>query len=173
MKISLVNSKLFCTFALPKQTKLKMNTLLLNPMFTSLREDVEKRLIARFKACYGVYDKRLNKPNVRAIKVSYVGDNRIYVETTYKRGKHCGQSYIVENEILDLLAKKKSNAILFNTITRLSKEDILRGAKSNDEKPFGYIIDYLKDVYHLPKMIGYDIADKILEYFGIDNECFS
>ena len=150
-----------------------MNTLLSQPMFTPLREDIEKRLIARFKACYGVYDKRLNKPNVRAIKVFYVGDNRIYIETTYKRGMRCGQSYLVENEILNLLAKKKSNAILFNAITCLSKEDILRRAKRNEEKPFGYVIDYLKDVYHLPKMIGYDIADKILEYFGIDNECFS
>jgi hypothetical protein len=34
----------------------------------------------------------------------------------------------------------------------------------------GYFIDYLKDVYNLPKMVGYDIAEKILEYFEIDNE---
>jgi hypothetical protein len=150
-----------------------MNTLLSNPMFISLRKDIEKHFIGRFKAYYGVYDKRLNKPNVRAIKVSYVDDDRIYIETTYKRGMHCGQSYLVENAILDLLAKKRSNAILFNAITRLSKEDILRRAKRNEEKPFGYVIDYLKDVYNLPKMICCDIAVKILEYFGIDNECFS
>lgn len=61
-----------------------MNTLLSNPMFISLRKDVEKHLISRFKKYYGVYDKRLNKPNVRAIKVSYVDDDRIYIETTYK-----------------------------------------------------------------------------------------
>ena len=103
-----------------------MNSLLSKPMFAPLREKIEKRLIARFKASYGVYDKRLNKPNVRAIKVSYVGNDRVYIETTYKRGMHCGQSYLVENEILSLLAKKYSNAILFNAITCLSKEDILR-----------------------------------------------
>ena len=150
-----------------------MNTLLSKPMFAPLREKIEKRLIARFKASYGVYDKRLNKPNVRAIKVSYVGNYRIYIETTYKRGMHCSHSYLVENEILSLLEKKCSNAILFNAITCLSKEDILRRARRNEEKPFGYVIDYLKDVYFLPKMIGWDIAEKILEHFEIDNECLS
>ena len=150
-----------------------MNTLLSKPMFAPLREKIEKGLISRFKASYGVYDKRLTKPNVRAIKVSYVGDDRIYIETTYKRGMHCGHSYLVENEILSLLEKKCSNAILFNAITCLSKEDILRKATRNNEKPFGYVIDYLKDVYSLPKMIGGDIAEKILEHFEIDNECLS
>lgn len=150
-----------------------MNKILHTPMFAPLREKIEKSLITRFKAFYGVYDKRLTKPNVRAIKVSYVGDDRIYIETTYKRGTHCGQSYLVENEILSLLERKCSNAILFNAITCLSKEDILRRAARNEEKPFGYVIDYLKDVYSLPKMIGWDIAEKILEHFGIDNECFS
>lgn len=150
-----------------------MNTLLSKPMFAPLREKIEKGIISRFKASYGVYDKRLNKPNVRAIKVSYVGNDRIYIETTYKRGMYCSHSYLVENEILSLLATKCSNAILFNAITCLSKEDILRRATRNEEKPFGYVIDYLKDVYSLPKMIGCDIAEKILEHFGIDNECFS
>ena len=150
-----------------------MNGILHTPMFAPLREKIEKRLIARFKASYGVYDKRLNKPNVRAIKVSYVGNYRIYIETTYKRGMHCSHSYLVENEILSLLEKKCSNAILFNAITCLSKEDILRRARRNEEKPFGYVIDYLKDVYFLPKMIGWDIAEKILEHFEIDNECLS
>jgi hypothetical protein len=148
-----------------------MNTLLSKPMFAPLREKIEKGLISRFKASYGVYDKRLNKPNVRAIKVSYVGNYRIYIETTYKRGMHCSHSYLVENEILNLLAKKCSNAILFNAITCLSKENILKNAKRYEEKPFGYVIGYLKDVYKLPKMIGGDVAEKILKYFEIENEC--
>ena len=150
-----------------------MNTLLSQPLFTPLRKEIETRLITRFKDYYSAYDNRLKSKNVRAIKLSYVGDNRIYIETTYKRGQHCSQSYLVENEILDLLAKKKSKAILFDAIYNLSKDGILRCANNNNEKPFGYVIDYLKDVYFLPKLIGYDIADKILEYFEIDNECFS
>lgn len=147
-----------------------MNTLLLKPQFAILRKDIEKRLISRFKKYYGVYDKRLNKPNVRSIKVSYVGDYRIYIETTFKSGMHCGQSYLVENEILDLLVNKDSNAILFNAIISLNKENILRGAKRNNENPFGYVIDHLKDVYNVPKTVGYDIAEKILEYYEIDNK---
>lgn len=147
-----------------------MNTLLLKPQFAILREEIEKRLISRFKKYYGVYDKRLNKSNVRDIKVSYVGDYRIYIETTFKEGMRCGQSYLVENEILDLLVNKNLNAILFNAIISLNKENILRGAKRNNEKPFGYVITHLKDVYNVPKMVGYDIAEKILEYFEIDNK---
>lgn len=147
-----------------------MNTLLFNPQFAILRASIEKQIISRFKEYYGVYDKRLNKPNIRSIKVSYIGSNRVFVETTYKRGMRCSHSYLVENEILDLLVNKNPNAILFNAIISLSKEDILRKAKRNNEKPFGYVIDYLKDVYNLPKMVGYDIAEKILEYFEIDNE---
>ena len=98
---------------------------------------------------------------------------REYVETTYKSGQHCGHSYLVEDVINEMLVKKKTNAILFNAIRNMDKDDILRCAKRNNEKPFGYVIDYLKDVYFLPKLIGCDIAYKILEYFEIDNECFS
>ena len=102
-----------------------------------------------------------------------MGDNRIYVETTYKSGQHCGHSYLVEDVIDKLVVERNLNAIFFNAIRNMDKEDILRSAKRNNEKPFGYVIDYLKDVYFLPKLIGSDIADNILEYFEIDNECFS
>ena len=150
-----------------------MNTLLSQEIFADLRKEVENRLVARFKDSYKVYDKRLNGKNIRCIKVTYVGDNRIYVETTYKSGQHCGHSYLVEDVIDKLVVERNLNAIFFNAIRNMDKEDILRSAKRNNEKPFGYVIDYLKDVYFLPKLIGCDIADNILEYFEIDNECFS
>jgi hypothetical protein len=150
-----------------------MNTLLSQEIFADLRKEVENRLIARFKNSYKAYDKRLNGKNIRCIKVTYVGDNRIYVETTYKSGQHCGHSYLVEDVIDKLVVERNLNAIFFNAIRNMDKEDILRSAKRNNEKPFGYVIDYLKDVYFLPKLIGSDIADNILEYFEIDNECFS
>lgn len=150
-----------------------MNGILHTPMFAPLREKIEKRLIARFKAYYSVYDKRLKAKNVRCIVVRYVGNNSVYIETTYKRGMHCGQHYITENEFLSLLREKNTEAIFYNCLLHLDRECIIRNAKSNNETPFGYVIDYLKDVYSLPKMIGCDIAEKILKQFKIDNECFS
>ena len=55
-------------------------------------------------------------------------------------------------------------------IKNLSRYYILIKAKKNQEKPFGFVIDYLKDRYGLPKMEGWDTAEQILKYFKIDNE---
>lgn len=147
-----------------------MNGILHTPKCESLRKLIEKRLIARFKENYSVYDKRLKAKNVRCIIVRYVGDNNIYIETTYKRGMHCGQSYVTENEFLTLLNEKNADAIFVNCILHLDRECIIRNARRNDEKPFGYVIDYLKDEYSLPKSIGWNIALKILREFKIVNE---
>ena len=134
--------------------------------FTPLRDDLEKILIARFKQDYGVYDPRLLKPNLRAIKVSY-GVHRIYIESTYKSGHKSGHSYGIQEEVEKLIAEKNVNAILFDTICSLTKEDIITKSKLNNEEPFGYIIDYLKDNYNLPKTNGCDIAKKIIKHYKL------
>ena len=64
------------------------------------------------------------------------------------------------------------NNIFVECINDLSKETIIRCAKKNNEKPFGFVIDYIKDNYSLPKPNGWDIAEKVLEHFEIDNENF-
>lgn len=38
-------------------------------------------------------------------------------------------------------------------------------AKKNGEYPFGYVIDYLKDVYGLSKIEGWETAKEICKYF--------
>lgn len=137
-----------------------------SPLFTPLRDDLEKTLIARFKQDYGVYDKRLLKPTLRAIKVSY-GVHRIYIESTYKSGHKSGHSYGIQEEVEKLIAEKNVNAILFDTICLLTKEDIITKTKLNNEEPFGYIIDYLKDNYNVPKTNGCDIAKKIIKHYKL------
>ena len=135
-------------------------------LFTPLRDDLEKTIIARFKQDYGVYDPRLLKPTLRAIKVSY-GVHRIYIESTYKSGHKSGHSYGIQEEVEKLIAEKNVNAILFDTINSLTKEDIITKSKLNNEEPFGYIIDYLKDNYNLPKINGCDIAIKIIKHYKL------
>lgn len=137
-----------------------------SPLFTPLRDDLEKTLIARFKQDYGVYDPRLLKPNLRAIKVSY-GIHRIYIESTYKSGHKSGHSYGIEEEVTKLLEDNNLNAILFDVVNKLTKEDIITKSKFNKEEPFGYVIDYLKDNYNVPKTNGCDIAKKVIKYFKI------
>lgn len=135
-------------------------------LFTPLRDDLENTLIARFKRDYGVYDSRLLKPNLRAIKVSY-GIHRIYIESTYKSGHKSGHSYGIQEEVEKLIAEKNVNAILFDAINSLTKEGIISKSKINDETPFGYVIDYLKDEYNLPKAQGFKIAEKIIKHYKL------
>ena len=52
-------------------------------------------------------------------------------------------------------------------IGKLTKYHILCQSKRNNEKPFGYVIDYIKDVYEISKTEGWDTAKKICEYFGL------
>jgi hypothetical protein len=57
---------------------------------------------------------------------------------------------------------------IFNEVTcALSAEIIAANAKRNNEMPFGYVIDYLKDMYMIPKTQGWDIAKKICQHFGL------
>ena len=56
---------------------------------------------------------------------------------------------------------------IFNEVTgALTKEKIAECALRNQEYPFGFVIDYLKDVYLLPKSEGWDTAMAICKFFG-------
>lgn len=57
---------------------------------------------------------------------------------------------------------------IYNEVTNaLTRENIVECARRNNEMPFGYVIDYLKDMYMIPKTKGYEIARKICEHFGL------
>ena len=52
-------------------------------------------------------------------------------------------------------------------ITALNTETIIRCAERDEETPFGFLLSYLKDMYFLPKICGYGVAERILKYFNI------
>ena len=55
-------------------------------------------------------------------------------------------------------------------IKKLCRIYILDKAKENKEKPFGFVIDYIKDMYGIPKIKGWNTAEQVLRYFNIDND---
>lgn len=60
------------------------------------------------------------------------------------------------------------NQKIYNECTRaLSRDVIQQCAERNGEKPFGYVLDYLKDMYFLPKPDGWDTAKAICDYFSL------
>lgn len=52
-------------------------------------------------------------------------------------------------------------------IKNLSKERISYNANKNGELPFGYVIDYIKDVFNMSKIEGWDTAKEVCKYFGL------
>ena len=49
----------------------------------------------------------------------------------------------------------------------LRRERIIEKSQKNGETPFGYVIDYIKDMYNVSKTEGWDTAKKVCEYFGL------
>lgn len=56
-----------------------------------------------------------------------------------------------------------------DALWHLNRYIILDRAKKNNEKPLGYVVDYLKEHYSLPKTKGLPIAEKILKHFKIED----
>jgi len=48
----------------------------------------------------------------------------------------------------------------------LTREQIIDDSQKNEETPFGYIIDYIKDMYNVSIVEIWDTAKKVCEYFG-------
>lgn len=54
----------------------------------------------------------------------------------------------------------------------LNKEHIIAEAKKNGERPFGYVIDFIKDEFNISKTQAWYTAEKVIIYFGLtNNEC--
>ena len=49
---------------------------------------------------------------------------------------------------------------------RLTARQIADCASRNGEFPFGYVIDYIKDMYSIPKTEGWDTAMAVCKFFG-------
>lgn len=51
--------------------------------------------------------------------------------------------------------------------TLMTREQIIYNSQKNGETPFGYVLDYIKDMYNVSKTEGWDTAKKVCEYFGL------
>lgn len=72
----------------------------------------------------------------------------------------------------DIYSSKKSQDIVSYCIQNLTKDEIIKNAKKNGEHPFGFIIDYIKDIFHVSKIEAFPIAQKVLEALSLTNsEC--
>ena len=56
--------------------------------------------------------------------------------------------------------------IVKEVTSRFTKAQIQEKARRNDEYPFGFVIDYIKDMYSLPKTEGWDTAMAICKHYG-------
>ena len=57
--------------------------------------------------------------------------------------------------------------IYIECITTFDRELIIKCAERDEENPFGFLLSYLKDMYFLPKVCGYGVAERILKHFNI------
>ena len=62
---------------------------------------------------------------------------------------------------------KNTKKIYTEGITTFNRESIIKCAERDGETPFGFLLPYLKDMYFLPKVCGYGIAERILKHFNI------
>ena len=58
--------------------------------------------------------------------------------------------------------------IVYEFTSAFSKEKVQELADRNGEYPFGFIIDYIKDMYQLSKPEGWDTAMAICEYYAFN-----
>lgn len=58
--------------------------------------------------------------------------------------------------------------IFIHCSTKLTAERIAECAKKNGENPFGYVIDYIKDVFGTPKTEGWDTAVAVCKFFNFN-----
>lgn len=50
---------------------------------------------------------------------------------------------------------------------KFTAEQIRTCARNNNEKPFGYVIDYIKDMYGLSKIEAWDTAQAVCRFFKV------
>ena len=76
----------------------------------------------------------------------------------------------LEEAVINTYKLQLRNTTLFQAlINKLNRYTILESARKNEERPFGFVIDYIKDVYGISKTEGWDTAMQVLAYFGIKN----
>jgi hypothetical protein len=132
-----------------------MTTLsITSPHFIQLRADIESFIIPYFKNAYKEHGIKTN----RKIKVSYINDKRVFVETDDDINPKCSHSYSLDWILIELIDKKNISAIVYDYIEGTTKELTLTLAHNAGQCPQCYITDSIKYVYHLPTDVAVNLA---------------
>jgi len=60
------------------------------------------------------------------------------------------------------------NSVIYREmVTAMSEESIRAAAVREGDKPFGYVLEYIRDNYGLSKIEGWDTAEAICKHFNI------
>ena len=62
---------------------------------------------------------------------------------------------------------ENTEKIYTECLTAFNRELIIECAERDKETPFGFLLSYLKDMYFLPKVCGYEVSKRILKHFNI------
>lgn len=132
-----------------------MTTLsITSPHFIQLRADIESFIISHFKNAYKEHGMNSN----RKVKVSYIKNKRVFVETDDDINPKCSHSYSLDWILIRLIYKKNISAIVYDYIESTTKELTLTLAHNSGQCPQCYITDTIKDVYHLPTDVAVNLA---------------
>lgn len=116
------------------------------------------------------YEKRIEDYAIQQFE-----QNRIRLESLYENLKKANEGQYLwcdwmKDTIVNIYKLMLLKATPFDVmVQRFDKSKIIAAAKGNQEKPFGFVLDYLKSVWNIPKTEGWDIAEQVIKHFGIDN----
>lgn len=118
---------------------------------------------------------KLNGTEYRAVKAKtndkICKDCHYFLDNGYCDLDVCPAESLGEDLILERIGKSgdilSREEITGRLKSELSAEQITRRAAANGERPFGYVIDYIKDMYGLSKEKAWDIAKDICVHFGV------
>ena len=72
--------------------------------------------------------------------------------------------------IQTLITMYTTKKIFKELSSKFTREAILNCARNDREKPYGFLICFIRDNYGLPKMEGHEIAMDLLKFFNINND---
>ena len=122
------------------------------------------------------YFKDKNDEEISNYAIKQFNSNRTQIENKYPGLKQKNKENVdwcenLKDAVIDNYKLALLNTSLFQVIIKkLCRIYILDKAKENKEKPFGFAIDYIKDMYGIPKIKGWNTAEQVLRYFNIDND---
>ena len=70
---------------------------------------------------------------------------------------------------MDNVMQKPTEQTITDFMATYSRADILSRARQDGERPFGVVITWLRDYFHIPKSLGGATAMEILNRYNIQN----